>query len=64
MTIFEARRIFEDIEPEHICSICNNNLLDHNNCYHWPGREYLVDGEMVLCVIHKRRMPYESYRGT
>jgi hypothetical protein len=25
------------------CSICGNDIRDHNNCMHWPGNTYKVD---------------------
>ena len=31
------------------CSICDNELLDYKNCFHWPGLYYTVDGEKKVC---------------
>jgi hypothetical protein len=33
------------------CSICNHSLSDWENCYHIPGFEYDVDGEMKRCDV-------------
>lgn len=40
------------------CSICGNDIRDYENCQHWPGRTYKVDGKEIECgVIAKPAQP-------
>ena len=31
------------------CSICDEYLLDYNNCNHWPGLYYTIGGVKKIC---------------
>jgi hypothetical protein len=31
------------------CSICGNDIRDYENCTHWPGVTYKINGEERLC---------------
>jgi hypothetical protein len=33
------------------CSICGNDIRDYENCQHWPGRTYKVNGKDLLCYV-------------
>lgn len=33
------------------CSICGNDIRDYENCPHWPGETYKVNGVDMLCFI-------------
>lgn len=35
------------------CSICHNDIRDYEQCRHWPGRYYDIDGgaQRVLCTV-------------
>lgn len=40
------------------CSICKNDIRDWENCKHWPGKTYKVDGKDILCFV--TAMPAEK----
>ena len=48
----------EVIYPKHECSICGQDLVKSDLCYHWPGETYLVDGKEIVChvLIHKQKI--------
>ncbi len=33
------------------CSICGSDIRDHENCQHWPGMTYRVQGKDMLCFV-------------
>lgn len=37
--------------PKHECSICGQDLVKSDMCYHWPGQTYLVNGLEVVCHV-------------
>ena len=41
------------------CSVCHNDIRDYEQCRHWPGRYYDVDGgaQMVLCTVIAKPRP-------
>ncbi len=41
------------------CSICHNDIRDYENCQHWPGRYYDIEGgaQRVLCTVIAKPRP-------
>jgi len=41
------------------CSICHNDIRDYEQCRHWPGRYYDIDGgaQRVLCTVIAKPRP-------
>ena len=41
------------------CSICHNDLRDYEQCRHWPGRYYDIEGgaQRVLCTVIAKPKP-------
>lgn len=39
------------------CSICGNDIRDYENCPHWPGQTYKVQGKDLLCYIIAKPSP-------
>jgi len=33
------------------CSVCGNDIRDYENCSHYPGRTYTVNGKDYLCYV-------------
>ena len=44
------------------CSICGNDIRDYENCQHWPGKTYKVQGKEVLCYVIAKAAPGEMSR--
>lgn len=41
------------------CSICHNDIRDYEQCRHWPGRYYDIEGgaQRVLCTVIAKPKP-------
>lgn len=39
------------------CSICGNDIRDYENCPHWPGQTYKVQGKDYLCYVIAKPSP-------
>jgi len=39
------------------CSICGNDIRDYENCQHWPGRTYKINGKELLCYVIAKPSP-------
>lgn len=41
------------------CSICHNDIRDYEQCRHWPGRYYDIEGgaQRVLCTVIAKPRP-------
>ncbi len=44
------------------CSICGNDIRDYENCQHWPGKTYKVNGKELLCYVIAKPAPGELSR--
>jgi len=44
------------------CSICGNDIRDYENCQHWPGKTYKVNGKELLCYVIAKAAPGELSR--
>jgi hypothetical protein len=42
------------------CDICGNSFFDYDNCKHWPGKSYKVNGQEYTCYLHMKE-PREAY---